>query len=100
MQGDNARRRYQTRCPRDSKQPRGSQRGHRFPALEDHHFTFLGYRELNYVGNGKRTYMEIVDGSGLGALRKPGNQHIRWFTRTWQTSKGDKRFADQSLTCC
>ena len=39
--------------------------------IEDNHFTFLGYRELDYVGTGKAAHMEVVDGSGLGILRKP-----------------------------
>ena len=39
--------------------------------IEDNHFTFLGYRELDYVGSGKSAHMQVVDGTGLGILRKP-----------------------------
>jgi glutamate dehydrogenase len=39
--------------------------------IEDNHFTFLGYRELDYVGSGKNARMQVVDGSGLGILRNP-----------------------------
>ncbi|UUX47982.1 NAD-glutamate dehydrogenase [Nisaea acidiphila] len=39
--------------------------------IEDNHFTFLGYRELDYVGSGKTAKMQVVDGSGLGILRSP-----------------------------
>jgi glutamate dehydrogenase len=39
--------------------------------IEDKHFIFLGYRELNYVGSGKSSHMEVIDGSGLGILRNP-----------------------------
>ena len=38
----------------------------------DDHFTFLGYREFEYVGvAGDETHMQVVHGSGLGVLRDP-----------------------------
>ena len=37
--------------------------------VEDH-FTFLGYREYSLKTEGKRSFLESVDGSGLGVLRR------------------------------
>jgi glutamate dehydrogenase len=42
--------------------------------VEDEHFTFLGYRELNYAGTGKSAHMAVVEKSGLGVLRNPDVQ--------------------------
>ncbi len=42
--------------------------------LHDDHFTFMGYREINYVGTGKKAKLEIVKDSGLGILRDPERQ--------------------------
>jgi glutamate dehydrogenase len=39
--------------------------------LDDNHFTFLGYREYEVSGNGKDSFMGVVEGSGLGLLRDP-----------------------------
>ncbi len=39
--------------------------------IEDNHFTFLGYRQYDYAGSGKKMRMEVVDGRGLGILRSP-----------------------------
>jgi glutamate dehydrogenase len=39
--------------------------------LYDDHFTFLGYRRLDFTGTGKKSRMEVVSGSGLGVLRDP-----------------------------
>ena len=40
--------------------------------LEDNHFTFLGYRNYDYLGGtGRNARMEIAQGSGLGILRDP-----------------------------
>jgi len=39
--------------------------------IEDNHFTFLGYRQYDYVGSGKKQRMEVVEGSGLGIIRAP-----------------------------
>ena len=38
--------------------------------LEDNNFTFLGYREFDYEGNGAGTRISVVSGSGLGVLRR------------------------------
>ena len=42
--------------------------------LHDDHFTFMGYREIDYSGTGKKARLEIVDGSGLGVLRDDERQ--------------------------
>ncbi|AFX98917.1 bacterial NAD-glutamate dehydrogenase family protein [Candidatus Endolissoclinum faulkneri L2] len=39
--------------------------------IEDNHFTFLGYRQYDYVGNGNNLRMEVVNNSGLGIIRAP-----------------------------
>ncbi|MEX2616367.1 MAG: NAD-glutamate dehydrogenase [Alphaproteobacteria bacterium] len=39
--------------------------------LYDDHYTFLGYRRLDFIGTGKRARMAVVPGSGLGILRDP-----------------------------
>jgi glutamate dehydrogenase len=36
--------------------------------MVDEHFTFLGYREYTLSKRGKQTYLNVVDGSGLGIL--------------------------------
>ncbi|MBM3572750.1 MAG: NAD-glutamate dehydrogenase, partial [Alphaproteobacteria bacterium] len=41
---------------------------------EAEHFTFLGYRELDYTGSAKTARMTVVDKSGLGTLRDPNRQ--------------------------
>jgi glutamate dehydrogenase len=41
--------------------------------IEANHFTFLGYREFNYLGTGKAARMDVLDDSGLGILRDPGS---------------------------
>ncbi len=38
--------------------------------LEDHHFTFIGYREHDFITVDGKTHIEVVKGSGLGVLRK------------------------------
>lgn len=42
--------------------------------LHDDHFTFMGYRDINYVGSGKKAVLEIEKGSGLGILRDPSRE--------------------------
>jgi glutamate dehydrogenase len=37
--------------------------------IVDNHFTFLGYREYDFVGTGKKCTLKIVPRSGLGILR-------------------------------
>ena len=37
----------------------------------DDHFTFLGYREIDFTGRGKGAKARIDSGSGLGILRNP-----------------------------
>ncbi|HLI10246.1 MAG TPA: NAD-glutamate dehydrogenase [Alphaproteobacteria bacterium] len=37
--------------------------------IEDNHFTFLGYREYDFVGSGAAARMEVTQGTGLGILR-------------------------------
>jgi glutamate dehydrogenase len=39
--------------------------------LEDHHFTFLGYREYELVGEDGELRLTSAAGSGLGILRQP-----------------------------
>ena len=38
--------------------------------MVDDHFTFLGYREYALSNRGKRTFLNAVDGSGLGVLSR------------------------------
>ncbi len=38
--------------------------------LENDHFTFLGYRQYHLVTSGRRTRLDIDEGSGLGLLRR------------------------------
>ncbi|MDW3204547.1 MAG: NAD-glutamate dehydrogenase [Alphaproteobacteria bacterium] len=42
--------------------------------LHDDHFTFMGYRDIDYSGTGKKARLEIVADSGLGILRDPDRQ--------------------------
>jgi glutamate dehydrogenase len=42
--------------------------------LEDHHFTFLGYRRYELVGEPGEESLRIVPGSGLGILREVGGE--------------------------
>jgi glutamate dehydrogenase len=42
--------------------------------LEDHHFTFLGYRDYDVVGDAERVGLIAVPVSGLGILRQTGDQ--------------------------
>ena len=37
----------------------------------DDHYTFLGYREIDYQGEAKNARLKVVEGSGLGVLRDP-----------------------------
>ncbi|MEQ9490170.1 MAG: NAD-glutamate dehydrogenase [Alphaproteobacteria bacterium] len=37
--------------------------------IHDDHFTFMGYREIEYTGTGKNAKLTITDGSSLGVLR-------------------------------
>ncbi len=37
--------------------------------LDDDHFTFLGYRELDLVAEGGKDYLKLVEGSSLGIFR-------------------------------
>ncbi|MBV9168267.1 MAG: NAD-glutamate dehydrogenase, partial [Solirubrobacterales bacterium] len=39
--------------------------------LADDHFTFLGYREYELIDKDGGTGLQVVEGSGLGILRKP-----------------------------
>lgn len=39
--------------------------------IDDHNFTFLGYREYHTVGKGAKARMVPVKGAGLGVLRDP-----------------------------
>ncbi|MDF1793529.1 MAG: NAD-glutamate dehydrogenase [Thalassobaculaceae bacterium] len=39
--------------------------------IEENHFTFLGYRQYDYVGTGKKLRMDVVEKSGLGIIRSP-----------------------------
>ncbi|AHC73633.1 NAD-glutamate dehydrogenase [Candidatus Endolissoclinum faulkneri L5] len=39
--------------------------------VEDNHFTFLGYRQYDYIGTGNDLHMEVVNNSGLGIIRAP-----------------------------
>lgn len=39
--------------------------------IDDHNFTFLGYREYQTVGTGAKARMVPVKGAGLGVLRDP-----------------------------
>jgi glutamate dehydrogenase len=39
--------------------------------IEDNHFTFLGYRQYDYVGSGKTQRMEVATDRGLGIMRDP-----------------------------
>lgn len=39
--------------------------------LHDDHFTFMGYREIDYQGTGKKARLDIVQDSGLGILKDP-----------------------------
>ncbi|MEA2457964.1 MAG: glutamate dehydrogenase, partial [Thermoleophilaceae bacterium] len=48
--------------------------------LEDHHFTFLGYRDYELEMEDGEPRLTAVPGSGLGILRQPaGNSHTRTF---------------------
>jgi glutamate dehydrogenase len=38
--------------------------------MVDEHFTFLGYREYTLSKRGKQTFLDVVEGSGLGILSK------------------------------
>jgi glutamate dehydrogenase len=38
--------------------------------ISDDHFTFLGYREYSFAGNGENATLQIREGSGLGLLRE------------------------------
>jgi glutamate dehydrogenase len=50
--------------------------------LEDHHFTFLGYRDYDVVGDGDDVRLRAVAGSGLGILRtEPDTPAPRGFDR-------------------
>ena len=42
--------------------------------LHDDHFTFMGYRDVDYVGTGKKAKLDIVHDSGLGILRDTERQ--------------------------
>ncbi len=42
--------------------------------LHDDHFTFMGYREINYQGTGKKARLEILSETGKGILRDPERQ--------------------------
>jgi glutamate dehydrogenase len=39
--------------------------------LHDDHFTFMGYREVDYIGTGKKARLEILADKGKGILRDP-----------------------------
>jgi len=45
--------------------------------LEDHHFTFLGYRDYDIVEADGTPVLAPVEGSGLGILRRPSQQGAR-----------------------
>ncbi|MFL5878339.1 MAG: NAD-glutamate dehydrogenase [Solirubrobacteraceae bacterium] len=45
--------------------------------LEDHHFTFLGYRQYDVEDVGGRAWVTAVAGSGLGILRQPVGKRSR-----------------------
>ncbi len=45
--------------------------------LDDDHFTFLGYRELDLVETKGETYLRLVPGSSLGVLRARETEHSR-----------------------
>jgi glutamate dehydrogenase len=45
--------------------------------LEDHHFTFLGYRDYDIVEEDGRLVLAAVEGSGLGILRRPSAHGAR-----------------------
>ena len=42
--------------------------------LHDDHYTFMGYRELDYTGKGKTARLEIHPDSGMGILRNSDRQ--------------------------
>ena len=42
--------------------------------LHDDHYTFMGYRELDYEGSGKKARLAIHPDSGMGVLRNPDRQ--------------------------
>ncbi|MCG8369957.1 MAG: NAD-glutamate dehydrogenase, partial [Proteobacteria bacterium] len=43
--------------------------------LADDHFTFLGYREYRLAKRGKRTFLNAVEGTGLGLLCREDSHH-------------------------
>jgi len=45
--------------------------------LEDHHFTFLGYRDYDIVEQDGRLVLAAVEDSGLGILRRPSGRGTR-----------------------
>ena len=42
--------------------------------VHDDHFTLMGYREVDLVGSGKKSTLEIKPDAGLGILRNPERQ--------------------------
>lgn len=56
--------------------------------LHDDHYTFMGYRELDYAGSGKSARLEIHPESGMGILRDPGRQVFEGLRELAKMPKG------------
>jgi len=59
--------------------------------LDDDHFTFLGYREYAFSGDGEAAAMHAVEDSGLGVLRDPGVLLFEGMRRHFGTLPPDVR---------